>query len=80
MFNYYKNWDKFTDEALKELDKESDSDVETNDGFIPAKKPTFEEDKEPLSQAQMMQRTSGAKPNTKVVIKGGTIKKNTLAD
>lgn len=49
MFNYYKNWDKFTDEALKELDKESDSDVETNDGFIPAKKPTFEEDKEPLS-------------------------------
>lgn len=28
----------------------------------------------------MMQRTSGARPNTKVVIKGGTIKKNTLAD
>lgn len=28
----------------------------------------------------MLQRTSGAKPNTKVVIKGGTIKKNTLAD
>lgn len=28
----------------------------------------------------MLQRTSGARPNTKVVIKGGTIKKNTLAD
>ena len=80
MFNYYKNWDKFTDEALKELDQESDNEeVDAGDGFIPAKKPTFVGDG-PLSQAQMMQRTSGAKPNTKVVIKGGTIKKNTLAD
>lgn len=79
MFNYYKNWDKYADDALKELDKESDDDVDGGDGFIPAKKPTFE-DEGPLSQAQMLQRTSGARPNTKVVIKGGTIKKNTLAD
>ena len=79
MFNYYKDWDKFADEALKELDKDSDSDVDAGDGFIPATKPTFE-DEGPLSQAQMLQRTSGAKPNTRVVIKGGTIKKNTLAD
>jgi tetratricopeptide (TPR) repeat protein len=79
MFNYYKDWDKFADEALAELDKESDSDNEIGDGFIQAKKPTFVDDG-PLSQAQMMQRTSGAKPNTKVVIKGGTIKKNSLAD
>ena len=28
----------------------------------------------------MMQRTSGAKPNTKLVIKGGTVKKNGQAD
>ena len=27
-----------------------------------------------------MQRTSGAKPNTKIVIKGGSVKKNTMAD
>lgn len=27
-----------------------------------------------------MQRTSGAKPNTKIVIKGGTVKKNSQAD
>ena len=83
MFNYYKNWDKFTDEALAELDKEdkdSDSDIDTGDNFQEAKKPKFEEETEELTQAKMMQRTSGAKPNTKVVIKGGTIKKNTMAD
>jgi tetratricopeptide (TPR) repeat protein len=28
----------------------------------------------------MMQRTSGAKPNTKIVIKGGTVKKSNMAD
>jgi len=28
----------------------------------------------------MMKRTSGAKPNTKLVIKGGTIKKSSQAD
>ena len=28
----------------------------------------------------MMQRTSGARPNTKLVIKGGTIKKSGQAD
>lgn len=28
----------------------------------------------------MMKRTSGAKPNTKIVIKGGSIKKNSQAD
>jgi len=27
-----------------------------------------------------MQRTSGAKPNTKIVIKGGTIKKSSMAE
>ena len=42
MFNYYKNWDKFTDEALKELDQQSDEEeVDTGDGFKPAKNPTF---------------------------------------
>lgn len=83
MFNYYKNWDKFTDDALAELDKEdkdSDSDIETDGQFQEVKKIKFEEENEELTQAKMMQRTSGAKPNTAMVIKGGTIKKNTLAD
>lgn len=48
MFNYYKDWDKYADEALAELDKESDEEIDTGDGFIPAKKPTFE-DEGPLS-------------------------------
>jgi hypothetical protein len=72
MFDYYKAWDKFTKD---EVDKE-DSDNE----IIEAKNPTFEEKKGPMSQAEMMQRTSGAKPNTKIVIKGGSVKKNSLAD
>jgi hypothetical protein len=28
----------------------------------------------------MFRRTSGAKPNTKLVIKGGTVKKSSMAD
>lgn len=28
----------------------------------------------------MMKRSSGARPNTKIVIKGGTVKKNSMAD
>ena len=72
MFDYYKAWDKFTkDEVEKE---ESDEEV------LEAKNPTFEEKAAPTSQAEMMQRTSGARPNTKIVIKGGSVKKNTMAD
>ena len=34
----------------------------------------------PKSQAEMMKLTSGAKPNTKMVIKGGTMKPNSEAE
>ena len=69
MFDYYKAWDKFTnDEVLK-----------TEPDFIEAKNPLPEAEKE-LTQAEMFRRTSGAKPNTKLVIKGGTVKKSTMAD
>ncbi len=33
-----------------------------------------------MTQAEMMQRTSGAKPNTKIVIKGGSVQKNSMAE
>lgn len=70
MFDYYKNWDKFTKEATE--DKEEDEPVD----FIPAKQPKPVEEAPPQSQADMMKRTSGARPNTKIVIKGGTIKQS----
>jgi tetratricopeptide (TPR) repeat protein len=38
------------------------------------------DEKPPQSQAEMMKRTSGAKPNTKIVIKGGTVKQSSMAD
>jgi len=67
MFDYYKAWDKYA------------KDEET-DGFIEAKNPVAEEETGPLSQAEMMKRSSGARPHTKIVIKGGTVKKNSMAD
>jgi hypothetical protein len=59
MPSYYKAWDKFdVDKALEEAETGSS---------IKYKEP------EPLkSQADMMRLTSGAAPNTKIVIKGGT--------
>jgi len=78
MFDYYKAWDKF---ATKEDKAEGDSSEEAGeDGIIPAKNPTFVPERPPQSQAEMMKRTSGARPNTKVVIKGGSVKKNSSAD
>lgn len=73
MFDYYKSWDKFTKE---EVDKEE----EPASDFIPAQQATAIEQPAPQSQAEMMKRTSGAKPNTKMVIKGGTIKQSSQAD
>ena len=40
----------------------------------------FKEPKQPMSQAEMMQATSGAKPNTKIVVKGGLRKQLPLAE
>ena len=62
MPSYYKAWDKFdVDKALE--DEDEDSKI----GAIKYKEP------EPMkSQADMMRLTSGAAPNTKIVIKGGT--------
>lgn len=70
MFDYYKAWDKFADEAEKEADSE----------IIPATNPAPQKMKEPTTQAEMLQRTSGAQPNTKIVIKGGSVKKSSSAD
>ena len=77
LIDYYKAWDKFADEAVNNVDKED----ENSDGeIIPATNPQFEKERAPLTQAEMMQRTSGAKPNTKLIVKGGSVKKNTMAD
>ena len=73
MFDYYKSWDKFTKE---ETDKTEADEPETDPNFIPAKQAEAIEQPAPQSQAEMMKRTSGARPNTKMVIKGGTIKQS----
>lgn len=70
MPDYYKAWDKFS----KELDDMDD------DGVIEAKNPTAEAQKGPASAAEMMARTSGAKPNTTMVIKGGLRKQVSVAE
>ena len=63
MPDYYKAWDRFdVDEALA-----SDEEDEKKPSKIKYKEP-----EPPKSQADMMRLTSGAKPNTKIVIKGGT--------
>ena len=60
MPDYYKAWDKFA--------KLADDDDEENESTsavkaVPAKQAT--------TAAEMMQRTSGAAPNTSIVVKGG---------
>ncbi len=63
MPDYYKAWDRFNvDEAL---DSDEESNKQTN-------KIKYKEPEQPQSQAEMMRPTSGAAPNTKIVIKGGT--------
>lgn len=65
MPDYYKAWDRFDiDEAL-----DSDEEKKTTPS---SSKITYKEPEPPKSQADMMRLTSGAKPNTKIVIKGGT--------
>jgi hypothetical protein len=67
MPDYYKAWDRFDiDKAL-----DSDSDEEKK-GFNKPSKITYKAPEPPKSQADMMRPTSGAAPNTKIVIKGGT--------
>eukprot|EP00351_Strombidinopsis_sp_SopsisLIS2011_P000967 CAMPEP_0116879312 /NCGR_PEP_ID=MMETSP0463-20121206/11113_1 /TAXON_ID=181622 /ORGANISM="Strombidinopsis sp, Strain SopsisLIS2011" /LENGTH=113 /DNA_ID=CAMNT_0004528509 /DNA_START=229 /DNA_END=570 /DNA_ORIENTATION=- len=61
MQDYYKAWDKLA----------SDIDNNENNDSNVAKNPTFK-DEAPATQADMMKLTSGAKPNTKMVVKGGT--------
>ena len=65
MPDYYKAWDNF--DVEKALDSEDEEEKNKTTGKITYKEP------EPVrSQADMMRLTSGAKPNTKIVIKGGT--------
>ena len=69
MPGYYAAWDKFA----KKLD-DCDDDVE-DAGYVKPVAP-----KEPQNAAEMMARTSGAAPNTSIVIKGGQRKQVSLAE
>ena len=69
MPDYYKAWDKFAKLADEdEEENESTSAVKA----VPAKQAT--------TAAEMMQRTSGAAPNTSIVVKGGLRKQLSLAE
>jgi tetratricopeptide (TPR) repeat protein len=70
MPDYYKAWDKFG-KALDDIDEDEVS-VATN--------PKAVDVKGPQNAQEMMARTSGAAPNTSIVIKGGLRKPVTLAE
>lgn len=76
MFDYYKAWDKFSKVEAEGVEKEDQPEEEE---ILEAKNPTPIPEKQ-LNQMEMMQRTSGARPNTKIVIKGGTVQKSNMAD
>ena len=65
MPDYYKAWDKIS----KQVEEDADSDNEV--GAIKFKEET---------NVNMMQLTSGAPPNTKIVVKGGLRKQLPLAE
>lgn len=68
MPDYYKAWDKFG----KALDEEENLTIATN--------PKAVDPKQPQNAAEMMAATSGAGPNTQIVIKGGLRKPVSLAE
>lgn len=70
MPDYYKAWDKFA----KKLDDDDDEANKSTSSVkaVPAKEAT--------TAAEMMQRTSGAAPNTSIVVKGGLRKTLSLAE
>ena len=63
MPDYYKAWDKIG----KEMDSDA-SDEEGTGDTMRAKNPKFQEENK--STADMFKPTSGAKPNTSIVVKG----------
>merc|ERR1712195_410571 len=68
MPDYYKAWDKLA----AAIDEEEHEAVDTN-------KIQMEADRQ-FSQQEMMQRTSGARPNTEIVVKGARRSRLSIAD
>ena len=66
MPDYYKAWDKFDVDKALDSDEEEEKKKKSSSGI------QYKEPPPVKSQADMMRLTSGAKPNTKIVIKGGT--------
>lgn len=73
MPDYYKAWDKFG----KALDDQEDEDAPS---LLAAKNPKAVDVAGPANAQEMMARTSGAAPNTNMVIKGGLRKQVTVAE
>jgi tetratricopeptide (TPR) repeat protein len=77
MPDYYKAWDKFG-KQLDDLDNEEDSSA--TPGIIRATQATAMDAKQPQNAQEMMAPTSGAAPNTQLVIKGGLRKQLSPAE
>ena len=77
MPDYYSAWDKLA----KDIDEEdSDGGEEVKGDLQAAKNPTWHEEKKPETQAEMLARTRGAKPNTQMVVKGARSKQISIAE
>ena len=74
MPDYYKAWDKIGREA----DNSDDSDTNDTGDASKAKNPKFKE--EDKSTADMFKPTSGAAPNTTIVVKGARQQQMSFAD
>lgn len=75
MFDYYKAWDKFSNEVDPDIDQDSSSASN-----LQAKNPVFKEEPRPQTQAEMMKPTSGARPNTSIVVKGARQRQISIAE
>ena len=73
MPDYYKAWDKLSKSI--DNDESDEEEVVGQDGKVKAIRSP-----EPQTQEEMMRRTSGASPNTHIVVKGARRKNVTIAE
>ena len=78
MPSYYKNWDKLA----KELeDQDSDGEEGEVKGYLEAaKNPVWKEERKAETQAEMLQKTRGARRNVAMVVKGARQKQVSTAE
>ena len=82
MPDYYKNWDKFASKAVEseELDEDGNRIVSTKT-IVNKDDAVTKNQERAKTQEEFLAATSGARPNTKIVVKGAqTTHQRTLAE